>query len=127
MYDLPPLVCGLGSDRARAAGGWVGLSEITSLGNGEFMVLERDNRGGADAVIKRLYKINLQTLTDGQTITKTLIKDIKPNLAAAKGNIIEKVEGAAVMANGEVYIVTDNDGVNDHSGETQLINIGKVF
>ncbi len=109
------------------AGGWVGLSEITSLGNGEFMVLERDNRGGQDAAIKRLYKINLQTVTDGQTITKTLIKDIKPNLAAAKGNIIEKVEGAAVMAKGEVYIVTDNDGVNDHSGETQLINIGKVF
>lgn len=109
------------------AGGWVGLSEITSLGNGEFMVLERDNRGGQDAAIKRLYKINLQTVTDGQTITKTLIKDIKPNLAATKGNIIEKVEGAAVMANGEVYIVTDNDGVNDHSGETQLINIGKVF
>lgn len=109
------------------AGGWVGLSEITSLGNGEFMVLERDNRGGPDAVIKRLYKINLQAVTDGQTITKTLIKDIKPNLAAAKGNVLEKVEGTAVMANGEVYIVTDNDGVNDHSGETQLINIGKVF
>ena len=109
------------------AGGWVGLSEITSLGNGEFMVLERDNRGGADAVIKRLYKINLQTVVDGQLITKTLIKDIKLNLASAKGNVLEKVEGTAVMANGDVYIVTDNDGVNDHSGETQLINIGKVF
>lgn len=109
------------------AGGWVGLSEITSLGNGEFMVLERDNRGGPDAAIKRLYKINLQTVTEGQTLTKTLIKDIKPNLASTKGMVIEKVEGAAVMANGEVYILTDNDGVNDHSGETQLINIGKVF
>jgi hypothetical protein len=117
----------LDASSSQYAGGWVGLSEITSLGNGEFMVLERDNRGGPDASIKRLYKINLQTVTDGQTITKTLIKDIKPNLASAKGMVIEKVEGAAVMANGEVYIVTDNDGVNDHSGETQLINIGKVF
>lgn len=109
------------------AGGWVGLSEITSIGNGEFMVLERDNRGGLDASIKRLYKINLQTATDGQTITKTLIKDIKPVLGATTGTLIEKVEGTALMANGDVYIVTDNDGVNDHSGETQLINLGKLF
>lgn len=109
------------------AGGWVGLSEITSLGNGEFMVLERDNRGGKDAAIKKLYNINLQAVTDGQTITKTLIKDITANLAAPKGTLIEKVEGTAVMTNGDVYIVTDNDGVNDHTGETQLINLGKLF
>lgn len=109
------------------AGGWVGLSEITSLGNGEFMVLERDNRGGPDASIKRLYKINLQAATDGQTITKTLIRDIKPALGSTTGPLLEKVEGTAVMANGDVYIVTDNDGVNDHSGETQLINLGKLF
>ncbi len=109
------------------AGGWVGLSEITSLGNGEFMVLERDNRGGPDASIKRLYKINLQAITDGQTITKTLIKDIKPVLGNTTGTLLEKVEGTAVTLNGDVYIVTDNDGVNDHSGETQLINLGKLF
>lgn len=109
------------------AGGWVGLSEITSLGNGEFMVLERDNRGGLDASIKRLYKINLQTATDGQTITKTLIKDIKPVLGGTTGPLLEKVEGTAVTLKGDVYIVTDNDGVNDHSGETQLINLGKLF
>ncbi len=109
------------------AGGWVGLSEITSIGNGEFMVLERDNRGGPDAAIKRLYKINLQAVTEGQTLTKTLIKDIKPILAATTGTLLEKVEGTALMANGDVYIVTDNDGVNDHSGETQLINLGKLF
>lgn len=109
------------------AGGWVGLSEITSIGNGEFMVLERDNRGGPDAAIKRLYKINLQAVTDGATITKTLIKDIKPVLGGTTGPLLEKVEGTALMANGDVYIVTDNDGVNDHSGETQLINLGKLF
>ncbi|MFC3116515.1 esterase-like activity of phytase family protein [Cellvibrio fontiphilus] len=109
------------------AGGWVGLSEITSIGNGEFMVLERDNRGGLDAAIKRLYKINLQTVSDGDLITKTLIKDIKPALASTKGTLIEKVEGVAVTLNGEVYIVTDNDGVNDHSGETQLMNLGRLF
>jgi Esterase-like activity of phytase len=109
------------------AGGWVGLSEITSLGNGEFMVLERDNRGGHDAVIKRLYKINLQAVNDGDTITKTLIKDILPALKSTNGSVIEKVEGVAKTTNSEVYILTDNDGVNDNSGETQFINLGKIL
>lgn len=108
-------------------GGWVGLSEITALGNGEFMVLERDNRGGMDAAIKRLYRINLQAVTDGQVITKTLIKDLIPNLTSPKGTLLEKVEGTALMNNGDVYIVTDNDGVNDHTDETQLLNLGKLF
>lgn len=109
------------------AGGWVGLSEITSLGNGEFMILERDNRGGPDASIKRLYKINLQAVNDGDVITKTLIKDIKPVLGSTTGTLLEKVEGTAVTLNGDVFIVTDNDGVNDHNGETQLINLGQLF
>jgi hypothetical protein len=108
------------------AGGWVGLSEITALGNGEFMVLERDNRGGPDAAIKRLYKIALDAVTPGQILTKTLLKDLMPTLAATNGSLIEKVEGTALMANGDVYLVTDNDGINDHNGETQLINLGPV-
>jgi hypothetical protein len=109
------------------AGGWVGLSEITSIGNGDFMILERDNRGGKDAAIKRLYKINLDGVVDGQTITKTLIRDIKEDLKGPNGAILEKVEGTAITKNGNVYIVTDNDGVNDHTGETQLIHLGNIF
>lgn len=85
------------------AGGCVGLSEITAIGNGGFMVLERDNRGGPDATIKRLYNINLQAVTDGETLTKTLIRDIKPVLGATTGTLIEKVEGTALIANGDVY------------------------
>lgn len=34
-------------------------------------------------------------------------------------------EGLAVLANGQNLIVTDNDGVDDSSGETQLIKLGK--
>ena len=36
-------------------GGWVGLSDITNVGEGEYLVLERDNQGGPDAAIKRIY------------------------------------------------------------------------
>jgi hypothetical protein len=30
------------------------------------------------------------------------------------------------MANGDVYIINDNDGIDDNSGETQLLNVGKL-
>ena len=30
------------------------------------------------------------------------------------------------MANGDVLIINDNDGVDDISGETQLLNLGNI-
>ena len=108
-------------------GGWVGLSDITSLGNGQFLVLERDNKGGPDAAIKRLYKVDLNSVTEGSTITKTLVRNIMADLTAPGSLAFEKVEGSAIMANGDIYIINDNDGVDDNSGETQLINLGNLL
>lgn len=114
-------------------GGWVGLSEIVALGGGEFGILERDNQGGPDAAVKRIYHVNLESVTpepQGGTfpvLTKTLVRDILPDLEAPSGLPIEKVEGMAELANGDVIIVTDNDGVDDSSGETQLIHLGGIF
>ncbi|MDU0354407.1 esterase-like activity of phytase family protein [Paraglaciecola aquimarina] len=107
-------------------GGWVGLSDLTSLGNGKFLVLERDNQGGPDAAIKRIYQVDTNGLGDGETLTKVLVKDVLPDMQSAHGLPAEKVEGMAIMANGDVYIVNDNDGVDDNSGEIQLINLGKI-
>ena len=42
------------------------------------------------------------------------------------GLVPEKIEGAALMANGDVLIINDNDGVDDNSGETQLLNLGNI-
>lgn len=112
-----------------SSGGWVGLSEITSLGDGDFLVLERDNQGGPDAAIKRIYKIslgNLNGIEDGYAVTKTLVHDILGDLSTKIGGLaLEKVEGMAVL-NKEVWIITDNDAVDGSSGETQLINLGKI-
>ena len=52
---------------------------------------------------------------------------IKPDLAAPGGLTYEKIEGSAVTATGAVYIINDNDGVDDNSGETQLINLGNIL
>lgn len=108
-------------------GGWVGLSDITSLGNGQFLVLERDNQGGPDAAIKRIYQIDLNGVNVGNVVAKTLVRDITADLLASGGLIAEKVEGLAVTASGDVYVVNDNDGVDDHSGETQLIHLGDIL
>jgi len=56
-----------------------------------------------------------------------LVRDILPDLASVNGLVIEKVEGVSLQADGDVFIVTDNDGVDDSSGETQLQNLGRIF
>lgn len=123
-------------------GGWVGLSEIVAISDAEFLVVERDNQAGLDAAIKKVYAFTIDGVVpqDESTLTanidsgdisslpivsKELIKDLIPDLLSDNGVVIEKVEGLAV-AGGDMYIVTDNDGVDDSSGETQFLNVGPL-
>lgn len=106
-------------------GGWVGLSDITSLGDGTFLVLERDNQGGPDAAIKRIYTVDMSAVTDGETLTKTLTMDLMDVLKAAGGLVPEKIEGLGLTAANDMYIVNDNDGVDDNSGEIQLLKVSQ--
>jgi hypothetical protein len=109
-------------------GGWVGLSDLAALGDGSFLVLERDNQGGPDAAIKRLYKINLGdfSIADGTVIDKALVRDVIPDLRAPGGLVPEKIEGLTVTDAGDVWINNDNDGLGDNSGEHMLLNLGNV-
>ncbi len=119
-------------------GGWVGLSEIVAIDDSTFLILERDNQAALDARIKRIYAVSIDGVTPlpkaavGETLEfpvleKTLVRDILPDLAADNGPVIEKVEGLTVLADGSVLIVTDNDGVDDSSGETQMIHLGQII
>lgn len=111
-------------------GGWVGLSEITYIGDGQFVVVERDNQAGTDARIMQLFSFSIAGIDflatpDGSpsnTISKTFVRDLIPDLLSDNGSVIEKVEGFTV-ADGSGWNVTDNDGVDDSSGETQLIRL----
>ncbi|MEY2929550.1 MAG: hypothetical protein RL033_299, partial [Pseudomonadota bacterium] len=38
--------------------------------------------------------------------------------------ISDKPEGVAVTGNGRLFVVTDNDGVEDWSGETWFLRLG---
>ncbi|VUD52334.1 hypothetical protein TDB9533_01609 [Thalassocella blandensis] len=113
----------LDSNESQVSGAWVGLSDITSLNDGRFLVLERDNQMGPDAAIKRLYMVDLSTTVDGETISKTLVRDVIPDIAAKGGLVPEKIEGSAITADGKIYILNDNDGVEDNSGESQLLQL----
>jgi hypothetical protein len=114
-----------------AAKGWVGLSEITSHGDAVY-IIERDNQLGADAAIKRLYKVKHTELTPaaiGQPlplVKKTLVRDFLPALKSLNGYVQDKIEGFAIDASGTGYAVTDNDGVDDSSGETLFFSTGKM-
>ena len=114
-------------------GGFVGLSEIVALDAETFAVVERDNRAGSDARIKTIHRFSVAGL-DPQPqggvfpeVSKELVRDLIPDLVSGGGPVLEKVEGLAVAADGGTYIVTDNDGVEDSSGETQFLNLGAVF
>ncbi len=113
-----------------AAGGWVGLSEIVSMGDGKFAILERDNKGGEDAAIKQITTISLEGVTPATygselpVVQKRYAMDLLPALAEGKGWVLDKPEGLTITADGRLILVTDNDGVDDAPGETRLIDLG---
>lgn len=109
-------------------------SELLALNDHELLVLERDGKGlgdDSDAVVKRVYKIDLAGATDVSALVgeaqllphalpKTLFLDIVAKLTAAGltvDQIPAKLEGMAfgedVVVNGGVrhtlYIANDND------------------
>jgi hypothetical protein len=116
----------------KSEAGWVGLSEITATGN-DLYVIERDNLVGDAAKIKTLTKVSLSGVTpaaidakDVPLLKKEMVRDLLPDLKAAHGYVLDKVESFAVDAAGDAFIITDNDGVDGSSGETQFIRLGKL-
>ncbi len=44
-----------------------------------------------------------------------------------KGWITDKPEGVAVTGDGRTFVVTDNDAVEDWSGETSFLRLGHYW
>jgi len=116
---------------AATEGAWMGLSELTLHGDYLYLI-ERDNRIGANAAVKILAGVKLADLAPAAlggalpVVSKEVVRDLIPDLAAANGVIAEKVEGFAVDAAGMGWLVIDNDGTNDSSGESLFRSIGLV-
>ena len=112
-------------------GAWIGLSEITLHGDHLYLI-ERDNQIADRAVTKKLTRVALADLKPAElggplpVVTKELVRDLMADLNLHGGYTSEKVEGFAVDAAGNGWLVTDNDGTNDSSGETYFWSIGTV-
>jgi len=121
---------------AEGNGGWIGLSELTPLPNGNFAIIERDKgwgpSTGLNAELKALFEVDLANAefrSYGEqliTIDKDLFLDVLPALEATSIWTAEKLEGFAVSGDNQMFVVTDNDGVDDAPGETVFLNLGTV-
>lgn len=113
------------------AGATVGLSEIVALDKETFALIERDNQRGPNATVKWITEISIAGVTPVAqggtfpTLTKALVRDLLPDLNETKGWTQDKVEGLAISIKGKTYVVTDNDGVDDSTGETQFFRLGR--
>lgn len=113
-------------------GDWNGLSEITLTPAGTLAVIERDKRNGPDAALKAVYTVPLPGGAGAAVgeelpvLEKTLAADVLPALEAGNGWTQEKLEGLGITGSGEVFVVTDNDGVDDANGETVLASLGSA-
>jgi len=112
--------------------GWMGLSELAVQG-GHAYVIERDNLIGDAAVVKKVFRVKLEDLKPaklGETlpvVAKEEVLDLIPALKSlTNGYVVDKVEGLAFDHEGNAWIVTDNDGTDDSSGETLFWNAGKL-
>ncbi|CDZ27671.1 esterase-like activity of phytase family protein [Neorhizobium galegae] len=107
----------------KAGAGWVGLSEITAHGDYVY-IIERDNLIGDAAKLKKLYRVAIADLkpakigTDLPVVKKEEAHDFIPDLKASNGYVVDKLEGFTFDKSGKAFAVTDNDGVDDSSGET---------
>ena len=117
--------------KAEPATGWVGLSEITAHGDYAYIV-ERDNQHDDRAVTKKVYRVSLEQMVpaplggDLPVVDKELVRDLIPDLTSTGGYVLDKIEGMAITPDGTAWISTDNDGVDDHSGETMFFSIGQL-
>ena len=117
--------------KAEPKKGWVGLSEITAHGD-QVYVIERNNQIGEAAVTKKVYRVSVDQLKPTKlgeqlpVVKKELVRDLIPDLKSTGGYVLDKVEGFAITKDGTAYVSTDNDGVDDHSGETMFFSIGKL-
>lgn len=120
-------------EKSEKGSGWVGLSEITALNasGSRLAVIERDKGVGDKANHKKVYEIDIPDTgaATGEKVTvvkKKLLVDALPKLKSTNGWTQEKLEGFAVDKIGNMYAVTDNDGVKDANGETVFMYLGQT-
>lgn len=108
--------------------GWVGLSEIVAHGDHIYLI-ERDNQIGQAAVTKTITRVAMDQMQPAAlggplpVVEHEVVVDLIPHLTSTGGYVLDKIEGLAIMEDGTMWVSTDNDGVDDHSGETMFFAV----
>ncbi|MGH4004588.1 MAG: esterase-like activity of phytase family protein, partial [Pseudonocardiaceae bacterium] len=114
------------------AGATVGLSEVTTVDDDTLLLIERDNRRGDDAQIKKVTRVELAGATpvpaglSRPVLVKQTVLDLIPALSAGGGVVADKPEGLAITGLGELVGAVDNDGLDDAPGESVLLRLGRA-
>ena len=111
----------------------VALNSAAPAGKaGKTITVEGLNQIGDAARLKKLFRVAKADLKpaplggDLPAVTKEEVHDFLPDLKATGGYVVDKIEGFTVASDSTAYAVTDNDGVDDSSGETLFFSIGKL-
>ncbi|HVE64467.1 MAG TPA: esterase-like activity of phytase family protein [Mycobacteriales bacterium] len=114
---------------AAPAGATVGLSEVTTVDDDTLLLIERDNRRGDDARIKKVTRVELAGVTPvpagapRPVLVKQTVHDLIPALSAGGGVVADKPEGLAITGLGSLVGAVDNDGLDDAPGESVLLRL----
>ncbi|BAT53969.1 5'-nucleotidase/2',3'-cyclic phosphodiesterase [Nostoc sp. NIES-3756] len=110
------------------------IGDAVAIGNGEFLVLERDDDAidsdSIEQIQKKIYRFSLADATDisslpnvinGKTLdqmtlaelqtagVKPIVKTLHVDLATAGYNTVEKIEGLTIIDRNTLAVVNDND------------------
>ena len=73
-----------------------------------------------------LFVVSAEQGTGLEELRKA-VYDLLPHLLATNGWITDKVEGVAITPTGRTFVSTDNDGLDDWSGETWFFDVGRYW
>lgn len=95
------------------------IGDITPVNNEELLVIERDNKQDTAAVVKRIYKINVNDKNADGTFKKVLVADLMniqdpQNLAPdSKGGVLTfpyfTIENVIVLDKNTILVANDNN------------------
>ncbi len=115
-----------------------GVSEILAINGHQFLILERDGRPGAQAMSKKIYKVDLEGATDITAVDELPATGVPQGVAAARKSLLldflapefglagpdfpEKIEGLAFgpdLADGRRLLIVAID--NDFDAEKPIL------
>ena len=95
--------------------------------------IERDNQIDAPAVTKLITRVPMcemdQMVPLGErpaVMQPETVVDLLPYLTATGGYVLDKMLSLAIAEDGTMWACTDNDGLDNHSGETMFFAVSPM-